>query len=200
MRSARSIRAIHLLAVSLLSLLIAACGSADEAARDTNQGVGDAEEEQSDAYRVILAGAATDTLSGGAVYGFVYNPRTGSEQFVVKLATGVDFVGGVFVARGNNQLPEERTYQLANVAEQPDSALGDRFMIAYQEGLVRQLDSRDGSVTFTHVSDTLIAGTIEATLRGLIAPGGGGQLREDEVHLSGRFEAERGIVGFIVGL
>ena len=187
-------------AVFAFTLLISACGSAEEPAGNTVSASAQEEEEERQDYRVILSGAAIDTLSGSAVYGFVVNPETDSVRFVVKLTTGVDFVGGVFIARGNDQMPEERSYSLANNAEVPDSSLGSAFAVAYQEGLLRQLTSREGSVTFSHVSDTLVSGTLDATLRGRVATGRGGEVRDGEIHVSGRFDARKGIVGFVVGI
>lgn len=186
-------------AIVMLTLSIGGCGSEDVPGNAALPEDADVEASQHD-YRVILAGAATDTLSGSAVFGYVVEPETGKELFVVKLETGLDVVGGLFVARGNRDLPEARSYALVNTAEVADSELGDRFKISYQEGLLRRLRSRQGTVTFSHVSDSLVAGSIEATLRGEVASGRGGSIRVDDVHVSGRFEAGPGTIGFVVGI
>ncbi len=190
-----------MLTVVTLSLLVGACGSTEDPNGEVIPASSDNARVESADFRLILGGSATDTLSGDATYGHVINPRTDRIQLVIKLEVGVDFVGGVFIARGDSLLPEERTYDLVNTEEaHPDSVPSGAFFVVYQEGLLRQLTSRDGTVSFSHVSDTLISGTLEATLRGHVGTGRGGQIRPGEIRMNGRFDAQRGIVGFIVGL
>lgn len=174
-------------------------GCEDETARITGTtGESDEANEIRSDYRMILAGAISDTLRGRAVFGHVMLARSRTEQFVIKLETGVDFVGGMFITRNSIDLPETGTHQLAAADPESDAAPLQGYYVVYREGLLRHLRSRGGSVTFDVVTDTLISGTLQATLAGMVSTRTG--MRPGEVHVSGRFSAHSGIVGFLIGL
>lgn len=187
---------MRLLACCALSaaLLVGACGTEDPAPPSGDDG------ESSDVsteYEVVLANAMSDTLRGSATFGRVYSPQTNSTQLVIRLRSSFDFAGGVVISRRSDELPEEGTYDLT--ADSLKIARGDQFVIIYREGMLHDLRSVAGSLTLSAVTDTLIVGAFNATLRGRVS-GGSRALEAGEVHAIGRFEAERGLSGYVIGL
>lgn len=181
----------------LWALYAIGCGNDSAPAIGSSAELIDEEGARAD-YRMILAGAISDTLRGRAVFGPVIAAPSRTEQLVIKFETGVDFVGGLFITRGSTDLPPRGSHPLADATAEPDSLPTGAFFVVYREGLLRNLRSRSGTVTFDTVSDSLITGSLEATLAGLVATRMG--LRSGEVHVSGQFSARSGIVGFIVGI
>lgn len=178
-------------------VLVCACGTEDPPelpAAEPAEADGD---ETSAAYRVILANAISDTLTGSASLGRVRNPQEDRIQLVIRLRSSFDFAGGVVITRLSPELPEEGTYDLA--ADSAGYAAGERFVIVYREGMLRDLRSVDGTLTLSTVSDSLIVGEFDATLRGYISEGSR-DLQEAEVHAVGRFRAERGMSGYVIGI
>lgn len=176
------------------ALLVWACGAEDPAAP-----AGDAGEpsDVSTEYEVVLANAISDTLRGRATFGRVYSPQEEITQLVIRLRSSYDFAGGVVITRRSDALPEERTYDLDR--DSLRMATGDQFVVIYREGMLYDLRSVGGSLTFSTVTDTLITGRFDATLRGHISEGSR-DLEEGEVHAVGRFQAERGLSGYVIGL
>lgn len=178
-------------------ILLTACG-AEEQADGPGQETGESESEALEAeYRVVLGNAITDTLRGSASFGHVLSHSTDSLQFVIRLASGFDFAGGMILTRGSDELPEEGTYDLA--ADSVEEAAGERFVLLYHEGMLRDLRSVSGSLTLSSVTDSLIVGEFDAILKGYIAERGR-DIESGEVHAVGRFRAKEGIEGYVIGL
>lgn len=190
------------LSTYLLPLLIAAsfltaCGSvSSNGATELDAAVDEAEQEALENNWVILAGGLVDTLSGEAQFGRVLSPKERSERLVIKMNVGSDFVGGLFITMPDTSLPSAGEYDVIP-ASAADSVQG--FTVLYREGLVRRLGAASGTVTLETANDTLLAGTFQLTMEGLVAPTGG-ELLESEVHARGEFRASKGYVGFVVGL
>lgn len=154
--------------------------------------------ESSDEFRVVLANALSDTLSGRADFGVVVEPQSGKYYLVIRLAAGFDFAGGIVFARGDTTLPRAGEYQLF---PRPDSgAIGDHsFTLFYREGMQRNFEVESGTLVLDSVTDTLIVGRFDALLRGTF----GGMERPNagaEVHAVGRFRAENTLNGYVIGL
>lgn len=180
-------------------LVSSACGSGDGG----GEGVGEVQVEESAEspfqYEVRLGNAISDTLQGSANFGRASDPRTGEELLVIRLSTGFDFAGGIVISRRDTTLPTPGDYTLAATADSLEGVPTDEFFIIYREGMLRDLRSRAGTLTFTTVTDSLIEGRFDATLRGEIADRGR-ELTEGEVHAVGRFRAVRGMTGYVIGL
>lgn len=150
-------------------------------------------------YEVVLYGVSPDTLRGEAAFGRVLERNSGREEFIIELEAGGGFAGGLYITRGDTVRPEVGTYQLADAAQR-DSTLGPgRYVLFLQEGLMRQMASSGGQLTFDIVTDTLIAGSFDATLRGVTSEGGTAP-SESEIRARGTFRAVSENVGYIVGL
>ena len=183
--------------VFCLALIVGACGGEDPA---TVAGTGTEDEDQEEPsaeYEVVLANAISDTLSGNATFGIVLHPRRNVRQLVIRLRSTFDFAGGVVISRRSTELPEEGTYDLA--ADSAAYAAGDQFTIIYREGMLRDLRSFSGTLTIESSSDTLITGSFDAMMRGYVSEGAV-ELRSADVHAVGRFEAERGMAGYVIGM
>ncbi len=189
----------------LLLSIAAGCESfrGQEAGASTDStrasGEGGASDETATAYRAFLTGAVTDTLRGNAWFGNVVNPETGKDQTVIKLQTGIEFTGGIFITRGDAEPLQAGRYSLADVSESQGAATDGAFVILYREGLSRKLASVSGNLLLETISDTLIQGSFEANLSGLISIGGRSPAR-GEVRARGEFSARAGTVGYIIGL
>lgn len=182
--------------VLFIAVLVGACGGEDQPIPGPAGDDGEPAD-VSTQYQVVLANALSDTLRGRATFGRVYDPQEGTTRLVVRLRSSFDFAGGVVITRKSAELPEEGTYQLTD--DSLKNAAGDQFMIVYREGMLRDLRSVAGSLTFESVTDTLIVGQFDATLRGHISEGSR-LLDAGEVHAVGRFQAERGLSGYVIGL
>lgn len=187
----------------LTLLLVAACGGAGEAEDGAAAAEDETEAEQvkqeEKAYEVFLGNVLSDTLRGDARFGFVYDPDAGHNIFVVELQSGYDFAGGFFIARGGDDMPVVGTFPLVPRSDSLKGVSMGQYTILYRQGMLRDLTSASGSVRFTLVSDTLIEGTFDATLRGFLASGRQ-QLTNAEVASRGRFKAKPGAPGYIMGL
>ena len=185
-------RSIVLCALSV-AVAVGACGADEQPLPGTG-----ADGEPSDVsteYEVVMANAISDTLRGSATFGRVFNPQENTTQLVIRLRSGFDFAGGVVITRMTTELPEAGTYELSD-----DSLAGaDQFIIVYREGMLRDLRSVSGSLTLSSVTDSLIVGQFNATLRGYISEGSR-IIEAGEVHAVGRFQAERGLSGYVIGL
>ena len=154
-----------------------------------------------DDYRIELSGLVPDTLSGRATFGRVVDGPTGKTMSVVRLRTGLDFGGGFFVLVPADRFPAPGTYPISVVPDSlaATSAQPGGLWVAYRRGLLFDLVSTDGTVTFTTVVDTLVAGRFDVTLAGTVAlPGGSPQ--EGSLTARGSFRAHPEGAGFILGL
>ena len=146
-------------------------------------------------YEAFLFGTVTDTLRGNARFGDVLIQDTGAVVSVIVLEARGGFGGGIYITRGDTVMPQVGTYDLADAAQVEAPEPPGQFVMRYQQGLQRQLASSGGRLTLETVSDTLIEGSFNATLRGLVS----GQSVVD-VRAQGTFSAEPGSVGYIIGL
>lgn len=181
----------------LMAVLVSACGAEEDANLPAAETAGGSPPEMSAAYEVVLGNAITDTLRGNATFGRVRDPQSDAVQLVIRLRSGFDFAGGVLIARESDELPEEGTYDL-----EPDTvrmAAGNQFTIVFREGMLRDLRSYSGTLTLSTVTDSLIVGRFDAALRGYISEGTR-ELESGEVHAVGRFRADRGMAGYVIGL
>lgn len=178
----------------------AACGAGDirdgRVAGDSTL-VADAEVEED--YEVLLGTPLADTLRGDARFGLVTDSDTGQNVFVIELQTGFDFAGGFFVAHGASTPPRPGTHDLVPLSDSLKSVLPGRYSIFYRQGMLKNLVSREGTVTFSTVTDTLIEGTFDALLYGFVAKGRQ-RLPNAEIRARGHFSARPGSPGFIIGL
>ena len=180
-----------------LTFVVGACGGEDPSAVSGSGAENEEQEESSAEYRVVLANAVSDTLSGNATFGVVLHPERNARQLVIRLRSTFDFAGGVVISRRSMELPEEGTYDLT--ADSAAYAAGDQFRIIYREGMLRDLRSYSGTLTIESSSDTLITGSFDAMMRGYVSEGAL-ELRSAEVHAVGRFEAEQGMAGYVIGM
>ena len=180
-----------------LAVIVGACGGEDPAAVSGSGAENEEQEESSAEYQVVLANAVSDTLSGSATFGAVLHPGRNARQLVIRLRSSYDFAGGVVITRRGTALPEEGTYDLT--ADSAAYAAGDQFIIIYREGMLRDLRSVSGTLTIESASDTLIAGSFDAMMRGYVSEGAL-ELLSADVHAVGRFEAEQGMAGYVIGM
>ncbi len=179
------------------AVFVSACGAEKQTAQPGTETPSGEPEAASTAYEVVLANAISDTLRGSASFGRVRHPLENTRHLVIRLTSPYDFAGGVVITRRSPDLPEEGTYPLTT--DSTRIASGEHFVIIYREGMLRDLRSVSGSLTLSTVTDSLIAGRFNATLRGYISEGGR-DLEAGEVHAVGRFTAERGMSGYVIGL
>ena len=157
------------------------------------------------AYEVFIEGALQDTLRGEAAFGIVVNSNSGRRSFVIELRTASSLSGGLYLVRQDTLVPEQGTYELANVSDTTSRPPG-QFALIYREGMRRALSSYQGTLEITQSSDSLLVGSLDAELRGRIkeeANIAAGEDRQDgteQVQLWGEFRAESGEVGYLVGL
>ncbi|GEM_PF-1152917 len=194
------------LACLTVLLIIAGCeawsggggGSGTENADSLQVDVGESDAESQD-YRVILTGAMSDTLTGDAVFGEVFQVATRSTKWIIELEAGSDFTGGMFITLGDTSLPAPGTYDLTVPAAGDTTAPQPPHHIVYRRGLILNIASVQGTLTFDVVSDSLIQGSFDALMRGDVPVPGAG-VQKGEVRAVGRFAARYGPVGFIIGL
>lgn len=175
------------------------CGSRDTAV-DTNANLqAEAADDGSADFRVVLGNAISDTLTGNAEFGILVEPESRGYRLVIRLATGFDFAGGIVFARSDTSLPAAGDYRLTAPTDSLTVGEGGEFAMFYREGMLRDLRASSGTLTLSTVTDTLIVGRFDATLRGLAS-----NLilaaTTAEVHASGRFRAESGLQGYVIGL
>jgi len=182
-----------------LLLLLAACAGGNPDDVPAGTAPADEQEEEEEDYEVLLGNALTDTLRGDARFGYVVDPDANQPTFIVELKTGYDFAGGFFVARGGEALPTPGEHPLLAVSDSLKSVPPGRYAIIYRQGMVKDLASQAGTVTFTTVTDTLIEGTFDALLYGFVAKGRQ-RLPNAEIRARGHFSARPGSPGFIIGL
>lgn len=193
----------QLIVLSLLALvfLLPGCDSNDPAGmtstpEDTTAVSGQVQEPP---YTLILSGVLSDTLQGNSAFGVVIDPGTGFEQFIIKMAAQNDFTGGVFVAREALSIPRAGSYQLANIADNPLAVPDSMFAVIYRKGLDRYFKSTGGTLSIDVATDSLIEGSLEATMKGWITSSG--ELQQDqEIRIRGSFSAGSGFAGYVIGL
>ncbi len=187
---------MRLAAPLLLLLMLAACGEAPH----VPAAPGPAEDEAlgAGAFEVFFAGVLTDTLRGEARFGVVMDARTQARRFVVVMRPTGLLAGGLFLARTREALPAEGRYAITAYADSLALPAED-FVLVYRDGMRRAMDSAEGTVTFTVVRDTLLAGEFTATLEGAVMRPSGPPA-EGAATVQGAFRAARGDVGFILGL
>lgn len=183
--------------VIAMAVLVSACKAEDQPVTPSAETSERRQQEPTAAYEVVLANAISDTLTGNASFGRVRNPREERRQLVIRLRSSFDFAGGVIITRMSADLPDEGTHDLA--ADSAKYAAGEQFVIIYREGMLRDLRSFSGTLTLSSVTDTLITGEFDAMLRGYISEGSR-DLQAGEVHAVGRFRAQRGMSGYVIGL
>ena len=183
-------------------------GGTDSAAASTPDAFGSADDSLlvhevqpgEDDYRVELTGSVPDTLSGSARFGRVLDGPTQRLLSVVRLNTGLDFGGGFFILMPGERFPGVGAHPVATVA---DSLRGhtqpNGLWVAYRRGLLFDLVSTDGTVTFDIVSDTLVSGSLDVTLTGTVALPGGSPT-DGSLRARGSFRAHNDGAGFIIGL
>ena len=185
-----------------------ACTSGGEAEQAVSpDSLAQSEEAPADqhAYEVFMEGALQDTLRGEAAFGVVVNSNSEQRSLVIELRTESSLSGGLYLVRQDTLIPEQGTYELANVSD-TTTRQPDQFALIYREGMRRVLSSQQGTLEITQSSDSLLVGTLDAELRGLvrenvsIAAGEGVQNGTDQVQLWGEFRAEAGEVGYLIGL
>ncbi len=194
-------RAPAALLVCILSVMGGACAGGEES--DVPVGVpGDSTEVvpvQMD-YEVILVGAMPDTLRGPAHAGDVVDAQSGQTVAVIRLDTGFDFGGGFFLTYGDAQLPAPGVYTVEPFPADSirDAGLPVSFSARYRRGLLINLRATEGTVRLDEVSDSLVAGSFDISLTGLLALPGGAP-REGSVRALGEFRAHTTGAGYIIG-
>jgi predicted small lipoprotein YifL len=194
------------LAALLLLSAAAACGSSGgemnpPAAAEQNA---DGAEDPDYPYQVYTRGMFADTLSGTARFGNVFDPVTRRRQWIVSMRSGGDVTSGVYLARPDTTLPDPGTYQIVKrkpVGRYDSLRAADKnsFTMIYRAGMRRSFHSQSGTVELTTVTDTLVEGTIDATLGGSAAlPGQPPQ--EGALTVRGDFRATKATVGFMFGV
>ena len=194
-----------LLAVLMLSTN--ACGSGGEVgeapAADTT-----ATPEEDDGpefrYELVMRGMLRDTLRGYAEFGVVFDPVTRREQWVLSMRSGSDVTSGVYLARPDTTRPQAGTHQIVSrrplgAADSMRAQGTNTFTMIYRAGMRRSFHSGSGTLELATANDTLLEGTIQATLQGTASPPGQPP-REGTITLEGEFRAEKGTVGFMFGV
>ena len=193
-------------ALLVLYLSIAGCGRTGVPAGADSTAVASAEQEADETidYEVFLSGAITDTLRGNAVFNTVWNPHTGKKRLVIQLETGAGPGAGMYITQDDTTMPSTGTYTLVPQDDSTDVQEG-RLAISYRQGMLRVLTSRAGSLTIEEVTDSIIAGRFEAEFWGQVvrvdrSPGVLPYRGPQAVDARGSFVAERGRIGYIVGI
>lgn len=195
----RTVRLLFVgIAVGVLGLSIG-CGSGDTATQLSQESETEDGEESTAEYRVVLGNALSDTLSGNADFGRVVEPETDNYRFVIRLATGFDFAGGIIIARSDTTLPQAGEYAIQTPTDTLTAAQPSEFALYYREGMLRELRATQGTLTLSTVTDSLIVGRFDVRLRGSVA-----NLNVSdgtaEVHAVGRFRADKDLGGYVIGL
>lgn len=177
-------------------IILSGCGD-DPIAVDTDGTIARPVAEAEEGYRVIMRGLVGDTLTGRAQFGHVLDQNSGRLNWIIELVTADDFAGGIFIASPVDAMPEAGRYGVAADALSDPGA--DQLALIYRHGLFRVFRARSGSVTFNHVSDTLVSGTFDVILTGEVADRGREAVR-GEAEASGSFSARRGQPGYVIGL
>lgn len=194
--------AVRFMVIGIAAVVVglsAGCGSGDSATQLTQASGAEDGEESTAEYRVVLGNALSDTLSGNADFGIVVEPATGTYRFVIRLATGFDFAGGIIIARSDTTLPQTGDYNIRTSTDTLTAGQPGEFAMFYREGMLRELRATQGTLTLSSVTDSLITGRFDVILRGTVA-----NLNvEDgtaEVHAVGRFRADKDLGGYVIGL
>jgi hypothetical protein len=177
-------------------ILVSGCGD-DPTASEGDVTAARPVVEADEGYRVVLRGQVADTLTGRAQFGHVLDQRTGQLNWIIELITADDFAGGMFIAAPFEAMPQAQRYAIS--AEALSDPANSDFAVIYRHGLFRVFRARAGSLTFNHVSDTLVSGTFDVTLVGEVADRGREAVR-GEAEASGSFSARRGQPGYVIGL
>lgn len=198
-RHRRSVARLATAVLFAAALMTAGCGTGDAPPELPIGEQADNSDVTSAGYRAILGNALSDTLSGPAGFGTVLEPESRQYRFVIRLASGFDFAGGIIFARSDTAMPETGEYQLETATDSLAATQAGEFAMFYREGMLRELRATSGTLTLSTVTDTLIAGTFDATLRGNVASLNL-EGRTAEVHVTGRFRAGRELRGYVIGL
>ena len=183
------------LVVSFVLLACAACGT--EAEPPLANGTRRPLSRTSADYVVYLRGAITDTLRGEASFGVVVDTRHGRRRFAIVLQSVYDPLGGFFLVQGRAEPPTTGTYALRGRSS--ESGTDEGFGLVYRLGMRRDLAATSGTLTLTTVRDTLIEGSFEATLEGMLIRQGE-RLSDARLRVRGTFRAEPQPLDMIVGL
>ncbi len=201
--SALKLRPGNIVRLLLLVLILVAAGCStaeDDPPAPTDAAAAEQEITETDAkndFTIYLSGAVQDTLRGRAAFGDVVISGTQKPFTLIDLRAGGDFTGGFFIVFDSTGLPPVGEVDFAAATDSAEATGGTR--IVYRRGLLVDLRSRSGSVTFTQVSDTLIAGEIDAALYG-VEYEEGTEMPGVELRARGAFRAHPGNVGYILGL
>ena len=206
------LRLARLLVAPLLlgGLLLSACDDeppmAEEAVRPG--ALASAEDEDTESgYRVYLSDAVVDTLTGRSSFQVLYDPPTERLHFVLEMR-GNTAVSGLYLSRHDTSRPAPGTYPIVSyrdTEEDPEAETTDdpqAFKMIYRAGMRRELFSETGEITIETSSDTLMTGTLRATLGGIIVRQAGGlgeRPQQSRVELVGSFRAVPDETGFVVG-
>ena len=175
------------------ALLAGACGAGDSGNGAVTT-VGTSPDEV-DGYRVTFRGVINDTLSGGARFGEVFDPRSNVTNAVIELVTTADFAGGIVIATGSRGFTGTGRFAFDAGGGVEDEGL----TLIYRQGLYRAFRARSGTLTLTAVTDSLIRGSFDAVMLGEVAERGRDPV-QGEVEVSGVFSATAGEPGYIIGL
>ena len=198
---------VLLAALALLNGLIGACDDApdpDEAAlpsRTAEPGDSAAtvlNEAAGDGYRAFFYGILEDTLAGPAQFGQVLERRTGIVTDVIELPLPDRFMGGLYLSKPAREPVTPGTHAFVDAAAD-STQMPDGWRVVFRRGLSTRLLSTDGQLQLETVTDSLWAGTFDVQLHGTVADATGRVLGHD-VRARGRFRAEPGNVGFLLGL
>lgn len=189
----------RLVALVLMVAIISGCGSGDSAVEMPSGAQSDPGDDTSAEFRAVLGNAVADTLVGSADFGKVVEPVSGSYRFIIRLNTGFDFAGGIVFSRSDTSLPSTGDYPLEAPTDTLTAARPEAFAMFYREGMLRDLRAVGGTLTLSTSTDTLIVGQFDATLRGTVASLNIGSTAA-EVHVMGRFRADRDLLGYVIGL
>jgi hypothetical protein len=194
------------LALALLLLAAAACGSGGEMGTSTPADTTASEEDDGPEYpyEIIVQGMLRDTLRGRAEFGRIFDPGTGRQKWVLSMRAGGDVTSGIYLARPDTGRPQTGTFDIIGRAPVGESDTlrangADAFTLVYRAGMRRSFHSESGTVEFTTATDTLVEGTFQATLEGS-ASLPGQPPRSGIVTLQGEFRADKATVGFMFGV
>lgn len=195
-------RYVFLLPAALL--LLAACDSADPAAETplAQLGTFEARITTPSAERVV-AGTASPTLSderGGTFGSFAIGENDELTLTAVELTADESGEAFVFIGITNEALTDGARFDIGFAFGEDtapeDSILSieqpDRFLAAYlveDDGLTIGLGS-DGAITFTEVTDEVLAGTFRFETRALLLDEGG-VARTEPATVEGTFRTDR---------
>ena len=164
----------------------------------------EAEQDETIDYQVYLSGAIQDTVQGNATFNTTWNPHSNTRKFLIHLMVGTGPGSGIYITQDDTARPTPGTYSLVKQSDTTE-VQENAFAISYRDGLLRVLTSRDGQLVIESVSDTSISGHFDAELWGEVVKvnRGPGELPfpgPQQVNARGEFTAERGNIGYMIGI